>query len=185
MDIVKIVWAIRGIIYKFVFKKIGTMSYLGKPIFVKNPKGILIGSKVRIYPGLRIETYGVNGKIIIEENVSIGQNFHITSSGSPLIIGKNSTILGNVFITNIDHEYQQIDKPIFEQNFIQKKTVIGENAFIGYGAAIQAGTVLGKQCIVGTNSVVRGEFPDYCVIVGSPAKIVKKYNFEKNKWERV
>lgn len=53
------------------------------------------------------------------------------------------------------------------------------------GAAIQAGTVLGKQCIVGANSVVRGTFPDYCVIAGVPAKIIRKYNAESHSWERV
>ena len=49
---------------------------------------------------------------------------------------------------------------------------------------IQSGTILGKQCIVGANSVVRGQFPDYCVIAGNPAKIIKKYNFNTRKWEK-
>lgn len=66
-----------------------------------------------------------------------------------------------------------------------KETKIGENCFIGIGVAIQAGTILGKQCVVGSNSVVRGEFPDYCVIVGAPARIVKKYNFETQRWEKI
>lgn len=65
-----------------------------------------------------------------------------------------------------------------------RHTEIGENCFIGYGAAIQAGTVLGRQCIVGANSVVRGEFPDYCVIVGAPARIVKRYNPVSGEWEK-
>lgn len=185
MDFIKIIWGLRALVYKMIFNKIGFLSYLGKPIFVKGSKGVLIGSKVRIQPGLRIETYGDSGQIVIEDNVAIGQNFHITSSGSSLTIGKNSTILGNVFVTNIDHNYQEINKPILEQDIIEKETKIGENSFIGYGAAIQAGTILGKQCIVGANSVVRGKFPDYCVIVGAPAKIVKAYNFKNNEWEKV
>ena len=52
------------------------------------------------------------------------------------------------------------------------------------GAAIMAGTVLGKQCVVGANAVVRGTFPDFCVIVGAPARIVKKYNPDTQKWEK-
>ena len=66
-----------------------------------------------------------------------------------------------------------------------KETTIGENCFIGMGAAIMPGTVLGKQCVVGANSVVKGTFPDYCVIVGSPAKIVKKYNQHTQIWEKI
>ncbi|MEH7437937.1 acyltransferase [Neobacillus drentensis] len=184
MRIKKLLWGLRSLIYKLTFKKFGNWSYIGTPIVLDGVRNVEIGNRVRIQPGLRLETIGNEGSIIIEENTSIGQNFHITSKGK-LTIGKNTTILGNVFITNIDHDYQEIDKHILEQKYIVNDTVIGENCFIGYGAAIQAGTKLGKQCIVGTNSVVRGEFPDYSVIVGAPARIVKQYNHSTKVWERV
>lgn len=180
----KIFWIIRAFFYKIFFKKFGLISYIGKPVFLKGVKNISIGKKVRIFPGVRMETHN-NGDIIIEKDVAIGQNFHATSSNQKLIIGTKTTISGNVFITNIDHEYQEIDKHIMEQPFIIKETKIGNNCFIGYGVAIQAGTILGKHCIVGANSVVRGIFPDYCVIVGSPARIIKKYNFKTKKWEKM
>lgn len=179
----KIFWIIRGLIYKPFFGKFTLPSYIGKPIFIGNYKRIFIGKRVRIYPGARIEVFGNKSSITFEDNISIGQNFHITS-GSKLIIGKNTTISENVMITNIDHEYQEIDKHILEQPHIIKETKIGENCFIGYGAVIQAGTILGKQCIVGSNAVVRGKFPDYSVIVGVPAKIVKGYNEKSKKWEK-
>ncbi|MGH4118096.1 acyltransferase [Clostridium sp.] len=185
MNIVKYFWAIRAIVYKVRFKKIGKLSYIGKPICLEGTMGVEIGNKVRIYPGSRIETYGTEGSIVIRDNVSIGQSFHITSSSSELVIGEDTTISGNVFITNIDHDYKQIGIHILKQDFITKETRIGQNCFIGFGVAIQAGTILGKQCIVGANSVVRGEFPDYCVIVGAPAKVVKRYNCDSGKWEKI
>jgi len=183
MNLIKYVWAVRALIYKFRFDSIGNLSYIGKPIFLLGTRNIRIGNRVRIFPGVRMESFGTGG-ITIEDNVSIGQNFHITSKDSELVIGKNTTISGNVFITNIDHEYKRIDIHIMDQPFLVSETCIGENCFIGYGVGIQAGTILGKQCIVGTNSVVKGIFPDYCVIVGSPGKIVKQYNLETEKWER-
>ena len=73
---------------------------------------------------------------------------------------------------------------MLKQKLILKKTEIGENCFLGYGAVIQPGTVLGKQCIVGSNAVVSGTFEDYSVIVGAPARVVKRYNFETEKWEK-
>lgn len=184
MNVVKYFWAFRAIAYKICFKRIGRFSYIGKPIYLQGTRNVIIGNKVRIYPGVRIETHGKKGEIIIEDNVSIGQNFHVTSSESTLIIGKDSTVSGNVFITNIDHDYKQVGTHIMKQDFLIKETRIGENCFIGYGAAIQAGTILGKQCVIGANSVVRGEFPDYCVIVGAPAKVVKRYNPSNSTWER-
>ncbi|PRR81766.1 acyltransferase [Clostridium vincentii] len=185
MNIVKYFWGLRAVVYKFRFEKIGRLSYIGKPIILEGTKRVKIGSRVRIYPGVRIETHGKEAGITIEDNVAIGQNFHITSSDSDLKIGKDTTILGNVFITNIDHDYRQIGVHILKQKYLTKETRIGQNCFIGYGAAIQAGTILGKQCIVGANSVVRGKFPDYCIIVGAPAKVVKKYNHDTGEWEKI
>ena len=72
-----------------------------------------------------------------------------------------------------------------EQKRIVKTTSVGKNCFIGFGACIQAGTVLGKQCIVGANSVVRGHYSDYSVIAGVPARVIKRYNAETQKWEKV
>ena len=181
--IFKIFWIVRGLLYKPFFGKFGFPSYIGKPIYIGNFKRIFISKKVRILPGSRIEVIGNDASIIFEENISIGQNFHITSA-SKLLIGKNTLILESVMITNIDHDYQEIGIPILEQKFIIKETKIGENCYIGYGAVIQAGTILGKQCIVGANAVVRGTFPDYSVIVGIPAKIVKRYDEKSKTWKR-
>ncbi len=179
----KIFWALRAVILRPFFRKYGNFGYLGNPIVISGKKNISIGNRVRIYPGLRMEAIN-NGTIDIRDNVSIGQNFHCTAGGN-LVIGSNCTVLGNTFITDIDHDYRQIGVHILDQPQIVKETKIGENCFIGYGAAIQAGTILGKQCVVGANAVVRGKYPDFCVIVGAPARIVKKYNMQTGEWERV
>ncbi|NML59140.1 acyltransferase [Chryseobacterium cheonjiense] len=181
--IYKIFWALRAVIYAPFFGKFGFPSYLGKPLFLMGTRKVFIGKKVRIFPHLRMEVHR-NGSIHIQDDVVISQNVHITSAGN-LTIGKSSLILANVFITNIDHDYQELNKHIVKQEYLVSETIIGENCYIGMGAAIMAGTRLGKQCVVGANSVVKGEFPDYCVIVGAPAKMVKKYNFETQKWEKV
>jgi acetyltransferase-like isoleucine patch superfamily enzyme len=183
MKIYKLFWTLRGLIYKLFFHQFGFPSYIGKPIGLLGIRRVVIGRRVRIQPGLRMETHK-NGWIKISEDVSIGQNFHIISNQEVLSIGAHTTISACVFITNVDHDYQQIGVHIMLQPMIVKKTEIGENCFIGYGAAIQAGTTLGRQCVVGANSVVRGVFPDYCVIVGAPARIVKRYNAEIQQWQK-
>lgn len=178
----KLTWGFLALFYAPLFKKFSFPSHIGVPLFTYGLKGVSIGARVRIMPGLRIETHK-NGIITFEENVSIGQNFHITSAGN-LIIESDTTISGNVFVTNIDHDYQEIGKHILDQKMIVKETRIGKNCFIGYGAAIQAGTILGDQCVVGANAVVRGSFPDYSVIVGVPARVVKCYNTATKQWEK-
>ena len=161
----KIFWSIRAVLYKPFMGSIKFPSYIGKPKFIKRLSGLYFGKKVRIYPGLRVELEGNNSKITIGNNVSIGQDCHFVSSSDNLQIGNNVVISGNVLITNCDHNYKDID-----------------NSFIGYGAVILAGTTIGKQCVVAANSVVRGSFEDYCVIAGSPARVVKKYNKKRKMW---
>lgn len=179
----KIPWAIRAIVYKLFFKRFGLLSYMGPPLFLKGTRNISIGNRVRIFPHCRMETHG-EGTVNIEENCQFGQRLHLTAAGH-LSIGKNTTVLFDVMITDIDHDYREIDKPIHEQQLIISKTTIGSNCFIGSGTKIQAGTTLGNQCVVGANSVVRGSFPSYSVIAGVPAKIIKLYNFETGIWEHV
>ena len=184
MFYVKYFWFLRAIFYKIFFKNIGLPSYIGKPIIILGTQNISLGKKVRIYPSVRLEVYN-NSNLIIEDNVGIAQNVQITCSDIDLVISKGTVILANSYITNIDHLYEDVNKPILEQDISVKKTFIGENCFIGIGASIQAGTILGKHCIVGSNSVIRGIFPDYSVIVGSPGKIIKQYNENLNKWEKI
>lgn len=181
----KILWGIRALAYSIAYCKIEFPSYIGKPIYISNPKKLKFGKRCRIYPGLRAEFVGNTSSINIGENVSIGQNFHVVSYIENLKIGNNVTISGNVLITNCDHSYASIDTHILDQPLIMKHTEIGDGCFIGYGAVIQAGTTLGKQCIVGANSVVRGKFPDYSVIAGAPAKIVKMYDRSSKSWLKV
>jgi acetyltransferase-like isoleucine patch superfamily enzyme len=179
----KLFWGIRGLVYKPFLGAFGFPSYIGKPVFISNFKRIFIGKKVRIFPGARIEAINQNSSITFEDNISIGQNLHIIS-GAKMIIGKNTTISANVLITNVDHEFKKINQHIIDQPLLIKETKIGENCFIGYGVVIQAGTTLGKQCIIGANAVVRGNFPDYCVIAGIPAKIIKRYDQKSQSWKK-
>ena len=63
--------------------------------------------------------------------------------------------------------------------------LIGDDTWIGTNVVI-AGTIkIGKHCVIGANAVVTHNVPDYCVVVGNPARIIKKYNTESNQWERV
>lgn len=183
MNPVKFIWCFRAFANKIRFHHIGKMTYMGKPCFIEGASNISIGNYVRIFPGIRMEAIK-KGRIEIKDNVAIEQNVHITSEGSTLSIGKDTTILANTFLTNIDHKYDDIHISVLEQKHELYETKIGESCFIGAGSAIQAGTILGNHCVVGANSVVRGQYPDYCVLVGAPARIIKRYNLETQVWEK-
>ncbi len=176
-------WFVRTILIKWQYGQVGSHSYIGKPLFIQNKKRLFVGTNVRIYPGMRAEMTTRNASIRIGDNVSIGQNFHVVSYDSELYIGENTTISANVFISNVNHDYHELNVHSLDQKMNVKNTEIGKYSFIGYGAVILPGTKLGKQCIVGANSVVKGKFPDYCVVAGNPARMIRKYNFQTKIWE--
>lgn len=179
----KLAWVVRAILYGLFFDSFKMPGYMGAPIFIYGARRIRVGRRVRIFPGLRAECHG-RGRLIIGDNVAIGQGFHVTCMGS-VEIGAGTLITGYVTVTDIEHEYEEINVPVLGQASIHKETKIGKNCFLGMGARVQAGTILGDGCIVGANSVVRGVFPPYSVIVGAPAKVIKSYSKEKMAWERV
>lgn len=174
--------------YKIQLKNIGVGSIIIKPLLI-TPEFISVGKNVLILNHVRMEgirryaNQYYSPHIILGDGVTFQQRCHITAADT-LIIGKNTLISFDVSIQDTDHEYEDLSLPIGNQPLIVKKTKIGENCFIGSGAKIQAGTILGKHCVVGTNAVVRGIFPDYCVIVGVPAKIVKRYDEESKIWKK-
>lgn len=181
----KIIWAVNALLNKWAFGHIGRRSYLGKSLFINNKKNIYLGNQVRVYPGMRAELVDHDASVHIEDNVSIGQSFHIVSGAGDLVVGEGSVISANVFVTNCDHDYRDTKTNVLDQALLVKKTSIGKDCFIGYGAVLLAGTELGKHCIVGANSVLRGVYPDNSVIVGAPARVVKRFDENKKSWVRV
>ncbi len=108
----------------------------------------------------------------------IGERCRISIANS-LIIGEKVLLSPNVYITDCDHEYRNIDVPVIEQGIVQKgqKVSIGDGTYIGINSVVVGNVKIGKHCVIGANSVVTKDVPDFCVAVGSPARIIK--NMEK------
>lgn len=169
-------------------------KYLGEGTFIDSPlkitkKYIECGKKVYIWKFCRIEgvsqynkqTY--TPKIIFEDGVTIQQLLHLTCANQ-IKIGKNTAVAASVTITDIHHPYEDTTIPIEQQDIEVGEVIIGEDSKIYNNAVILPNTKLGKHTTIGANSVVSGIFPDYCVIVGAPAKIIKRYCFEEQKWKK-
>jgi len=92
-----------------------------------------------------------------------------------------------VTITDITHPYENIDVSPKDACYETSPVVIGRDCHIANGAVILPGVKIGNHCVVGANSVVSAGscFPDYCIIAGVPARIIKKYNQDTKLWEKV
>ena len=106
-------------------------------------------------------------QVIIGENVYINTNALLMARGG-ITIEDNVMIAANAQIISNNHD------PYDLQILTCKPVIIKESAWIGAGATILPGVCIGKHAIVGAMSVVTKDVPDYCVAVGSPARVVKE-----------
>jgi acetyltransferase-like isoleucine patch superfamily enzyme len=79
-----------------------------------------------------------------------------------------------VYITDQNHDYTDISVPISQQSQPERAVVIGDSSWIGFGSVVLPGVTIGRHVVVGANSVVTSDLPDYSVDVGVPARVIKK-----------
>lgn len=175
-------------IQKCRYKQWHLKSQVIRPLRI-TPEHISIGNNVFVLPHARIE--GVSRynnihytpHIVLHDGVTIQQGLHMTCANH-IEIGANTAIAANVTITDIHHPYTDVNIPIEQQNLEVSEVIIGSDCKIYNGAVILPGVHIGKHVTVGANAVVNQNLPDYCVAVGSPARIIKRYNANSQKWEK-
>lgn len=182
VNFLKIKWYIYTVFHRYKFGRVGKNSYIAKTVFLLNGKSVFFGDRVRVFPNCRFETHN-SGEIHINDNCSIGQNVHIISAEKSLIIGESTTLSANIFISNCDHDYSKRDQSILESELQVRPTSVGKYCFIGFGSVLLPGTILGDNCVVGANAVVKGIYPPYSMIAGNPARIIKTFNPKTREWE--
>lgn len=162
-----------------------------KPLILNNPECITFENNVRIKENARIECYKsfsdrkLFPQLYIEEKVIIGYNFTCLVADE-IKIKKNTIIASNVLITSENHGINpETDIPYYEQALNVGEVFIGEGCWIGEKAIILPNVHIGNKCIVAAGAIVTKDVPNYSIVAGVPAKVIKKYDFEKHKWVNV
>uniref|UniRef100_UPI00404839CE DapH/DapD/GlmU-related protein n=1 Tax=Algoriphagus sp. TaxID=1872435 RepID=UPI00404839CE len=174
-------------VFSHYFKSIGKKSILFGPFRVDGNKFIKIGSNTIIQKNAWLYCIPAEGKtasLRIGNNCVFGYNNHITSVCS-VEIGDFVLTANNVYISDNVHSFESIDIPILLQPVIFKSPVfIGSGTWIGENVSI-IGASVGRNCVIGANSVVTKNIPDYSVAVGIPAKVIKTYDIKLKCWVKV
>lgn len=168
------------------YKSFGKRSIIFSPTRLMGTRYFEIGKEVTINHGAylyALKTDTSNPVFRIGNGTTIGNYSHIVSVGS-VIIEDKVLIADKVYIGDNCHNYSNVDIPIIDQkvNFTGS-TLIGEGTWIGENVAIVSCRI-GKHCVIGANSFVNKDIPDYSVACGNPAKVVKIYNFLTKQWEK-
>ena len=175
---------------------------------------LLIKKDKKLEPSFNKVSIGLNCQFIGLANIEIGEGSSIGDNswlnvcirdekvrmkiGKTVLVGRQSMIscadlveIGDynvlaprVYISNTDHRYEDLTKPILLQGIPEdRKMLIEENCWFGINTVIMGAITIGRGSVVAANSVVNKSLPPFVVVAGNPFKVIKMYNSKDKQWE--
>lgn len=128
-------------------------------------KNVNIGKGARIDSDISIGDYsGIGANSILDGSIIIGNN---------VMMGKECIILHH------NHRFDRLDVPMSQQGFYESKPVcIGNDVWIGIRVTILPGVMVGDHSVIGAGAVVTKNVPEYAIVGGNPARILRMRNEE-------
>jgi acetyltransferase-like isoleucine patch superfamily enzyme len=150
---------------------------------------ISLGNSVslREYAWLNVATGDHTGDplIVIDDNCHIGFG-SIISARNRIHLERDVLVGQMVLMVDHNHAYEDINLPVLDQGITEGGTIrIGQGTWIGHGASIvcpRGELTVGRNCVIAANSMVMRSIPDYSVVAGFPATIIRQYDPEKRAW---
>ena len=163
----------------------GSKLAIGRECFIRDTK---MSGNITVGDHCKLNEVILTGNITIGRYTSIwGPNALLIAKINKIKIGKFCSIARNVSFQEFDHNHKKITTYYMGQNFFYEKwdneTVskgdieIGNDVWIGANAIILSGAKVGNGCIIAANSLVNSNIPDYAIVGGTPAKVLK-YRFD-------
>lgn len=172
--------------YNIKLGKCGYKSCIVSPLSIDGGKRIFLGNVnvgYKTWLAANPLTDAKECALIIKDGCNIGHFNHIYATGK-IIFEQNVLTADRVYVSDNLHGYEDIDVPIKCQPIKQNGQVtIGEGSWLGENVCV-LGASIGKHCVIGANSVVTHNIPDYSVAVGIPAIIIKRFNFKTKQWDK-
>ncbi len=170
------------------------------PRRIINPEYMFLGDNIQLGPGSLLIaithyppiswkhpekhqfTQKFSPKIIIGNRVTSTADLQIAAM-SEITIEDDVMFASNINITDGLHGYENPNEPYKYQKIFRIAPIrIKQGCWIGQNVVILPGITIGKFSIIGANSVVTKNLPDRCIAVGSPAKVIKKWDETTQKW---
>lgn len=162
------------------------------PIDIRGKKYIKVSKGFTTGVGCRIEAYPENDQttLFFGKNFQMNDYVHITAM-EKVQIGDNVLFASKIYVSDCSHgsysgdQHDSSPESIpHDRKLFSKPVVIEDNVWLGEFVSVLPGVTIGKGTIVGANSVVSKSLPSNVIAVGTPAKPIKRYNFETQRWEK-
>lgn len=177
---------------KMINKKIRLIRF---PFVLRGKSYIDFGKNLTTGFWCRFEVFPKNDKqkirLKLGDNIQINDFVHFCAIDS-VEIGDNCLFASHVYVSDNSHGcYKGCENDSSpniapdHREYLTAPVKIGKNCWFGEGAIVMPGVVIGDGCVIGAHSVVNKNIPAACIAVGSPAKVVKRYNNHTKRWEKI
>jgi acetyltransferase-like isoleucine patch superfamily enzyme len=163
----------------------GAGSRIAEPILgVPHRAGIAVGVGVDIRAYAFLEALSPRGTVVISigDGTYVGPFARITAIGG-VTIGRRVLVADRCYISDTGHDYEDTTVPVVDQPLrLGRRVVIDDGAWLGVGVAVVGNVHIGRNAVVGANSVIREDVPAFSVVAGNPARIVRRWDGDEWRW---
>ncbi len=167
------------------------------PFILRGRQFIDFGKQLSTGFWCRLEVYSIDcdnrKRLILGDNIQMNDFVHI-SALDHVEIGDSCLLASHVYLSDNSHgRYKDVrdklcsspDVAPDNREYITAPVKNGKNLWLAEGVIIMPGVTIGDGCVIGAHSVVNKDVPPASIAVGSPAKVVKMYSYEKKTWVEV
>ena len=167
------------------FARFGNKTVVMWPVRLSGERRIALGDRVTIGAGSWMQALpdGDNTAVavVVESGTSIA-GACVLSAVRGVVLEQDVLLARNVYISDHSHSFSRTDMPIIAQGIDNIRPVlIKRGAWLGQNVVVCPGVTIGAGAVIGANSVVTKDIPDYSVAVGAPARVVNKSGCDRER----
>lgn len=151
------------------FDEAGRRGAIEAGVRILGDARIRLGDRVTLRRGVVLAG---NGRLTIGSGTTINDGSQISAFDS-VQIGADCLFAPRVCVLDIDHRFDSRERPLKQQGYRTAPVVIGDDVWLGANVVVLRGVRIGRGVIVGANSVVTRDLPDFAIAAGAPARVLR------------